>query len=931
MNTTQLFDFASRSFRDLVATLLTDEPVPENFDAVLGLFKSRKSDLGRKEFADRIGLSIDELREFERSLSELAKRKKNGLGNTATDNIACLRLLSWLETIDGRQSEYELDAEIDSAVSEDLSRKQVRALELVIRSLIGERHGNQQQLASYLREIFGDRTVDRWSNVADPDDLLSGTTFSELASIFVNKDEFAHHQKLYEDADVVNLLKERRKTVQSFLEDIRRVRNTLAHNKKVSNIQLSLLDLYYDQLISPVQTGYTNGQTQVNPQTYLEVSDEQVREYFSDLKQDVMSVKDDISELKAELNQQFDDVRAQGDQIASTTRGIDKKLIAALALLIPIALAVGYGIYLNLGTGEQIGELEKNTQAIETNTKEIGEKSDEILANQSNLSDTTDSIATITDDIATTTGDISAKTDDIASTTDDIAATTGETAATTKEIAETTGEMAATTDKIASTTEGIASTTERVADSTERLEDSSKRLEDSNKRLEESNQEIVKTTERVAESSEQIMDSVSSIAESNEKIAQSIEKIQDGFQALSQAGGIIASPKLPQEVYHNARVYEQRGDYASARKSYVKFFNFKLELVDPHLRFQSFLKLQEGLEGAREIYRSLKSQHGDDVTTFAAILLEPTTARTAQLTQFVKNHPKFAPAFYALSREFSSDRLGTQDVGDMADEKQYLEKFLALKEQGEFVKYMLDKSLATEQLKDAQQRLARLNRISDETLRNPVSLSGMMSNSGWMITIQVTGSPKEILYRTDPDKEFKSTGHMQVKNFTTGNLMPNMTVNLETNAGPTTFEIKYFDANGKERGPFKVEFEPASELVSSQKRILEMMPQSWASFRDYDGKTLVYFSHLVSYRNAIKKIWYGIDKETPDTVYKISIMTETGVIEHHKEFDQGDQKKPGMLQENEMPFFTVPETTKFITIKLDYLDGTESEIVRIKR
>lgn len=847
METTQLFEFASRSFRDLVATLLTDDPVPEDFNSVLDLLKRRKSDLGRKDLALRIGLNVDELGEFERSLSELAKRHKNGFTQLANDNIACLRLLSWLETIESRQNEYQLDTEIEPAVSEDLSRKQVRALELVIRSLVGERHGSQQNLANYLRETFGERTVDRWAKVSDPEDLLSGTSFSELASIFVNKDEFSHHQKLYEDADVVNLLKERRKTVQSFLEDVRRVRNTLAHNKKVSNIQLSLLDLYYDQLVSPVQTGFSNGQTQVNPKTYLQASDEQVRDYFGDLKQDVMSVRDDISDLKAELNQQFEGVRAQGQEIVTSTRGIDKKLIAALALLIPIGLAVGYGIFINSGTKEQVGALAKNTDSIGKNVEVIDKKSDTLLAEQSKLSEKADSIAATTDE--------------------------------------------------------IASTANRVEQSTERME----------------------------ESNEKILDTVSTIAESNKNIARSIEDIQDGFQALSQAGGVIASPKLPQEIYHNARVYEQRGDYANARKSYVKFFDFKLDLVDPHLRFQSFLKLQEGLEGSREIYRSLQSQNGDDVTTFAAMLLEPIDKRTAKLSKFAESHPDFAPVFYALSQEYSSSRLGTQDVGDMADEKKYLERFLELKEQGEFVKYMLDKSLADEQLKDANERLTQLGRISDDALKNPVSLSGMMSNSGWMVTVQVTGSAKEILYRTDPGNDFKSTGYMQYKNPTTGNLMPNMTVTLDKMAGPTTFEIKYVDANDKERGPFEVVFEPEFELISSQKKILEMLPQSWAMYRDNNGKTLVYFSHLLAYRSAIKEIWYGLDKEMPDTKYKIAILTETGVIEHAKEFDQGDRKNPGAIGENEMPCFSVPGTSKFVTIKLHYLDGTKSEVVRIKR
>ncbi len=868
MDTTKLFELTIRSFRDLVATLLTDDRVPESLSDVINIFKSGKSNLGRKEFAARLGLHVEELALFERSLSEFAKRNRDDAKDSSNNNIACLRLMSWLETVESRVADYQLDSEIASNVSEDLSRKQVRALELVIRSLVGERHGGQNSLANHLQQVFGERTVDRWTQMADPEDLLSGTTFSELASIFVNKTEFEHHQKLYEDADVVNLLNERRKTVQSFLEDIRRIRNTLAHNKKVSDVQLSLLDLYYDQLITPVQRGYSKGQTKVDPQSFLEVTNSQVDEYFSDLKQDVMSVKDDINDLKHELNQRFDNVLEQGQQISATANQVNKKLILALALLIPIALAAAYGIYVNQGTNESVNKIEQNSKIAKQNTETIVEKSDEVLKAQAELND---KAAGITSAI---------------------------------------GEMATTTDKIALSTERVESSTARVEESTNRLE---------------------KSTERIAESNKEILDTVATIAKSSDKISHSIENIQQGFQTLAQSGGIISDPKLPQEVYYNARLYEQRGDYANARKSYIQFFDFKLELVDPHLRFQSFLKLQEGLEGAREIYRSLERKNGDYVTRFASLLLEPSEVRTARLTNFAEQHPNFAPVFFALSQEFSIERLGTQDAGDIAEEKQHLEMFLELKEQGNFVRFMLDKSLADEQLNRAEERLNRLARMNQAALENPVSLTGMMSNSGWMITIQVTGNPKEIMYRTDPASKFKSTGHMQVKNFTTGNLMPNMTVNLATTAGPTKFEVKYIDANDKERGPFEIEFEPESELIASQKKILEMLPQSWASFNDVNSKTLVYFSHLLAYRNAIKEIWYGLDKETPDTLYKIAIMTDTGIVEHAKEFDQGDRNNPGAIQENEMPFFAIPRDTKFITIKLNYLDGTESEVVRIKR
>ncbi|MEM9410775.1 MAG: STY4199 family HEPN domain-containing protein, partial [Planctomycetota bacterium] len=542
METNKLIEITSRSFRDLVATLLTDERVPENLNKVVDLFKSRKSDLGRKELAAKIGLSVEELVEFERGLVELNRRSRTGIDEDANTQIACYRFLSWLESIADRKSEFQLDFEIDSSVPEDICRKQVRALELVIRSLVGERHNSQHHLSNHLRQIFGERTVERWAKVADPNDLLSGTTFSELASIFVNKDEFTHHQKLYEDADVINLLNERRKTAQSYLDDIRRVRNTLAHNKRVSNIQLSLLDLYYDQLISPIQTGFASGHTQVNPNQFLKASDSEVQSYFQDLRNDVMSVKDDVTELKLALAQQYGDIKAQGQELAATASGINLKAMIALALLIPIAAAVGYGIYLNRGTGEQISELtdtadyiqkstdsiSKNTDEIRQTADEISDKSDEIIGQQTNLS-----------------GQV-----------DQLAMTASSTAENTESIKKNTDSISNKTDAIGKTTDAIASTTSQIAESAERME----------------------------KSNDKIIDTVSEIADSNQRIAQSIESIQDGFKTLTRSGGIIPDPKLPQEIYHNARMYEQRGDYANARKSYIKFFDFKLPLVDPHLR-----------------------------------------------------------------------------------------------------------------------------------------------------------------------------------------------------------------------------------------------------------------------------------------------------------------------------------------------------------
>ena len=79
------------------------------------------------------------------------------------------------------------------------------------------------------------------------------------------------------------------------------------------------------------------------------------------------------------------------------------------------------------------------------------------------------------------------------------------------------------------------------------------------------------------------------IKDSNEAIVNKLDEISDSFQEISKLGGIISDPKRPEEFYTNARVYEDRGDYLNARRMYNQYFTFKLDYIDPHLRYQTFL------------------------------------------------------------------------------------------------------------------------------------------------------------------------------------------------------------------------------------------------------------------------------------------------------------------------------------------------------
>ncbi|MHC5009452.1 MAG: STY4199 family HEPN domain-containing protein [Planctomycetota bacterium] len=791
----------------------------EDLAARMKRFGRIKGERGRKAVADALGLQEAELPFFDAALRDVertwGRREEGDAQSERNAGIAAVRLLSWFETVAQRTPELALDAEVEALVSEDLGRKQVRALELIVRSLITESYGDQEALVARLRQALSEQVVARWQAGADPGDILSGCTFSELAGLFVSKEEFARYERLYEDTPFLTLLKQRRKTIQNFLDDVRRIRNALAHNKRITATQLSLLDLYYEEIVTPVQTAHDEGETKVDPAIYLDVSKEDLEGYFDGLREDVRAVRDDLGELRQDVMDSLGVIATDTAAIRETTRGVNRKLVLVAA---GVLILIGAAIFLAVQGGE--------TREEATRTRETAERT--------------------------------------------------ETAA--RETAETTREIAQNVEEATETNREVA---ERVEEATEATEAAAREMQ-----------------------------------EASEQVVQTLEELREGFAALTQTGGIIADPRRPQEYYHNARVYEQRGDNAQAMRNYRAFFGFdELEFVDPHLRFQSFLKLQNGVAGAREVYYELERDSASVATAFAWNLLLDGDARVEGLSAFLEAHPEFAPAWYELSRDYSVARLGSQSMGDKRREKELLERFLGLQEEGHFLRYYLDQAVAAEQIEDAKERLAALSVIADEVLENPVSITATRSNQGWMVTVSIPDTVKEIFYRIGSEGEFRSTGHMAGVRSHAGFPLPNYAIEMG-NAEKTIIQIKYTDPRDQEHGPFDVLFDPEVMLVQSMKGTLGMTKNSWLSFRDYDDKVLVYFTHLLSYRAILEEIRYGIDTETPDETFA---------------FSPADPKNPYAVNPDDTIYLEVPKETTFATVQLLYKDGTASEVIRIER
>lgn len=281
--------------------LAGEQAADPDFEQAYALLKRAKARLSGSGLAASLGLSEDELTAFDKLLRDLSNRARampeDAVGRR-NQMIAALRFLDFCTLIGTRLGRRDLEARLLPATDEELARKQLRALELMLRSLVTERYGGQDQLREALVKLYGDETVKRWLASADPGDLLSGTVFSDLASLFVNKREYpARYDELFKGTDYLVYLKEQRQTLQTFLDDIRRFRNVVAHNKRISPVQLALLDLYYAELVEPVEQAHAQGRVAVDPKAFLAVGAEALDGYFKGLKEDNAAIRDDLQVL----------------------------------------------------------------------------------------------------------------------------------------------------------------------------------------------------------------------------------------------------------------------------------------------------------------------------------------------------------------------------------------------------------------------------------------------------------------------------------------------------------------------------------------------------------------------------------------------------------------------------------------------------------
>lgn len=188
-------------------------------------------------------------------------------------------------------------------------------------------------------------------------------------------------------------------------------------------------------------------------------------------------------------------------------------------------------------------------------------------------------------------------------------------------------------------------------------------------------------------------------------------------------------------------------------------------------------------------------------------------------------------------------------------------------------------------------------------------------NGGWTVMFSIADPTLGISWRLGQTGEFKETGFMDALDPRTRKRIPNSSAQLDPDTPATTIYVRYVDMNGDMKGPYPIRFDPEAALIRDQRKILDMTASSWLAFREFNG-LLVYYTHLVSYRCAIRQVRIGIDTTVPDKVIQLPPC---------------DMREPHAIPSSVSPYMKLPNGTKSISVELTFKDGSISELRNFRR
>ncbi|MBR0753882.1 caspase family protein [Bradyrhizobium jicamae] len=202
----------------------------------------------------------------------------------------------------------------------------------------------------------------------------------------------------------------------------------------------------------------------------------------------------------------------------------------------------------------------------------------------------------------------------------------------------------------------------------------------------------------------------------------------------------------------------------------------------------------------------------------------------------------------------------------------------------------------------------------EDSINAPIA-SFSRHNGGWTVVFSIADPTLGISWRMGDAGDYRETGFIDTLDPRTRKRMPNPSIELPADVQAGTIQLRYVDTQGEMQGPFPIKFDPEAALIRDQRKILDMTATSWLSYREFNG-LLVYYTHLVSYRCAIREARIGIDSAVPDKVLKLPPC---------------DPRDPTAISAGMPLYMKLAPNTQSISVELTYRDGSVSEIKTFRR
>ena len=382
------------------------------------------------------------------------------------------------------------------------------------------------------------------------------------------------------------------------------------------------------------------------------------------------------------------------------------------------------------------------------------------------------------------------------------------------------------------------------------------------------------------------------------------------FAALGREGLVTGAKTLP-EFYHDARVYEAKGERSEALAAYRHAAPLAGDFVDPLLRYAALLRSAQGPAAVRRAFEALSRTSPSKAVTLVSALSADGDDRATKLDAFTAANPDYFPADYLRAESL----LGGRTPPTLTERRlafDAFDRFLEAGAGGRLAPFFVDRAFMDAWLEQARKRRGEIQDTFASTKTRP-SATFTRSDSGWVATLSLPEAATAVALRIGERGEFKPAS---LDPIAPGSGKPQkVEANLPADTGRATLYVTYKDSSGREAGPFPLPFDPMAALVMQEREALERFPSSWVSFRA-DLPDVLSYAQLASNRCALKSAEIGFNDDAPGKALALPPC---------------DTADPSALPSDVRPVLPLPTNVDHVQVKLTYADGTESQVRTFRR